>query len=94
MARPLSELLDADPVMRNLGRSAGCLTQWTDKKTTGLPSCVHIRMNMRLLEILMDWFLPETLGPQSIPVGRLRKEACFGGLWERGHSKTGHRITF
>ena len=85
MAQPsLAEMLDADVVMRQIGRNKGCLTMWDDPTVVGLANCGHLKLNLKLMEITTDWFLPQSQGPQAIPIDAIRKQA-----WVRESTYTG-----
>lgn len=74
----LAKMLDMDPVIRHIGRTKDSLTQWENPKVIGVPSCAHLKLNVRLLEIVTEWWLPKTSGPSAINIACLRKEAFQG----------------
>ena len=71
---PLSKMLEAEALIRQLAREQRALTVWKEGNT-GVPSVQHMSMNVVVLEVVARWWLPQTQGPMPIPIDNIRKEA-------------------
>lgn len=66
--------LEADCVIRNMGRTHGVLMRWPDVKSTGVASMRAAGLNARLLGLTADWWVQMTREPSAIPIDLLRGE--------------------
>ena len=73
--RPLAARFDDDTGMRNLMRQEGRLTRWMDEKCMGVPSCKHLALNQKPVEIVFRWWIEQTTVPKSPPIDPIRQEA-------------------
>ena len=78
----LAHELEADIMIRNVGREHGSLMRWVDKKTIGIVSMKTCSLNNRLLHLTALWWVQMSEKPASIPIDRLRNEVwgCLKNL--------------
>ena len=70
----LAKLLDEDAFCRRLGRETKQLSQWGTKESVGVPSCQHLVLNVRVLLVIGEWWIPQVDAPKPIPIDTMRKE--------------------
>jgi hypothetical protein len=74
-AQELAALWEGDLSLRALAREQGCLTRWADKRVIGVASTGAMAINIKSLQLLAQWWCPQSPLPLSIPINTVRNEA-------------------
>ena len=78
----LAALWEMEPSIRVAARENGCLTKWANARLIGVASTGALSINIKVLELLAEWWAKQVDMPQAIPIDKLRAEVgqqkCFG----------------
>ena len=75
---PLSDLWERDLHIREMARSGSSLTRWANNRVVGVASTGAMALNIKVLEILAEWWACQCVLPQAVPINVIRKEASAG----------------
>ena len=79
-AHELAALWEGDLSLRALAREQGCLTRWADPRLIGVASTGAMAINIKSLQLLAQWWCPQSPLPLSIPINSVRNEAFLLGF--------------
>lgn len=67
--------LEADGIVRNIGRQHGALMQWPDQKTRALGTMKNASVNAHVMHLTARWWVEHSDAPASIPIDTVRNQA-------------------
>lgn len=70
----LADTLESDVRIREMARVNGQLTSWASDNLKGQPYVKNMLLNVRLLEIVGEYWCSKNPTPKLIPVPFLRKQ--------------------
>ena len=74
MSKSLADTLESDVRIREMARANGQLTSWVSANLKGQPYVKNMLLNVRLLEIVGEYWCNQHSTPKLIPVPFLRKQ--------------------
>lgn len=83
----LAEMLENDPVIRNIVRAEGRITKWPENQT-GVPSCKSLVCNCRALELVAAWWIPQSALPATFGIHLIRnQDKCWNNHAANNYGK-------
>ena len=80
-AGSLASLLEGEVTLRRRARDKGVITRWPSLQTTGIPSVKAMGLNVKILEIVGEWWAPTQPAPCFVPIQLMRREIkIFRGM--------------
>ena len=70
----LAALWEMEPSIRVASRESSCLTKWASTRVIGVASTGAMSLNIKVLELLAEWWAKKVDMPQAIPIDKLRAE--------------------
>ena len=71
----LAGLFEGEITIRRRAREKGFITRWPTVEATGVPSVKAMGCNVRLLEVIAEWWCPSTQHCCTVPIQLMRREA-------------------
>ena len=70
----LAALLEQEITVRRRAREKGWISRWPSVQATGVPSVKAMGCNVRILEVIAEWWCPTQATCQCIPIDLMRRE--------------------
>ena len=70
----LAALWEMEPSIRVASCESACLTKWANTRLIGVASTGAMSLNIKVLELLAEWWAKQVDMPQAIPIDKLRDQ--------------------